>query len=275
VHAIPTTGIKLWKQNVGSDARTKLKIAELKLAKGEYLTAIRFEYGAVLKGFTSSNSERANLNGEHDNLLKAGSGAILKTSAAAKSEEPVLTASAKAKVNPDWTPVQGDVFYVAEAAAATGLKGASYMVTAKRAMQDEDIVSSASAGIAKGAVKDLDQDAVVTKEIATFSLNPDDKEADIKSAISSDSFTNKLDNNGVQVKGGKLYSKNGDQLATQKTDSKGRLIGPDGTPVTGDEIRLVLLIGLMVISLACMIFVSWSVVTTPRRRTSSTKGGAK
>ncbi|MDR0886296.1 MAG: DUF11 domain-containing protein [Clostridiales Family XIII bacterium] len=45
--------------------RYKLDVSKLGLADGEYITAIRFEYGAVAVGFTSKNYSDRSINGEH------------------------------------------------------------------------------------------------------------------------------------------------------------------------------------------------------------------
>ncbi|MDR1028403.1 MAG: TQXA domain-containing protein, partial [Clostridiales Family XIII bacterium] len=69
----------------------------------------------------------------------------------------------------DWTPRESTPFYAEGAAEAEGLAPVSYLVSAVREMNEEDIVSSATSRIARDyTLRDRDQDAVVTREIATF-----------------------------------------------------------------------------------------------------------
>lgn len=48
---IPTTGWKLWAENLRSDERTALEVANLELEEGEYITGLMLEYGSVKQGF--------------------------------------------------------------------------------------------------------------------------------------------------------------------------------------------------------------------------------
>ena len=63
--AFPNTGYKLWARNLRTDQQYYLDVSSLNLAEGEYITAIRFEYGGVEVGFTSMNTYRDSWNGEH------------------------------------------------------------------------------------------------------------------------------------------------------------------------------------------------------------------
>lgn len=48
---IPTTGWKLWKENLSALKRTPLSAADLKLEEGEHITGLMLEYGSVKPGF--------------------------------------------------------------------------------------------------------------------------------------------------------------------------------------------------------------------------------
>lgn len=51
----PNTGYKLWAQDVATDLRAHLKVIDLGLEEGEYITALRLEHGRVESGFTSAS----------------------------------------------------------------------------------------------------------------------------------------------------------------------------------------------------------------------------
>ena len=53
---IDYTGWRLWEKDVPTTAASKLNVADLKLDSDEYVTAFRFEYGRVEKGFTTRTS---------------------------------------------------------------------------------------------------------------------------------------------------------------------------------------------------------------------------
>lgn len=67
---IDYTGWRLWEKDVPTTAASKLNVADLKLGSDEYVTAFRFEYGRVEKGFTTRTSawDRDELKDEHDDL---------------------------------------------------------------------------------------------------------------------------------------------------------------------------------------------------------------
>jgi hypothetical protein len=52
----PNTGWKLWAADIGARERRHLRVADLELTEGEYLSAIRLEHGRVERGFTTRNS---------------------------------------------------------------------------------------------------------------------------------------------------------------------------------------------------------------------------
>lgn len=69
------TGWKLWKADVSTLEAETLTVSDLKLAEGEYVTAVRFEHGRVEKGFTTRKADNKEgvLDEEksvHDNLEK-------------------------------------------------------------------------------------------------------------------------------------------------------------------------------------------------------------
>ena len=67
---IDYTGWKLWAKDVSTLTASKLNVSDLNLDKDEYVTAFRFEYGRVDKGFTTRTSawDRDDLKDDHDDL---------------------------------------------------------------------------------------------------------------------------------------------------------------------------------------------------------------
>ena len=191
----PNTGFKLWRQNISTTERIHLDVVELGLAKGEYITAIRLEYGAVEVGFTSMNTVRTSLNGEHREVSKGTfnlpSENVLKIKTLSQATEPVnFLAGLKnmftftvhaAEVRPlfdypnsiegnrvNWVPDPSRMDFSQGALEAKGLQPLTYMVSALQAMNDAEIVSSATSRIARNQLMDADQDAIVTRVIPTF-----------------------------------------------------------------------------------------------------------
>gem|GEM_PF-5899157 len=222
-------GWKLWQtvvedpatfaSNGGVIERVRLNVEDLHLSSGDYVTALRFEYGAVKVGFTSKNYSSMSLNGEHRNddgslNMDPMDYAKVAQPVANKMPElpvPLLTSTdastssggnfftqllssifgtgtnAYATDTPaygiggptdvvdsvapggavDWTPKPSDPFFALGALNAKGLAPATYLVDCVRAMTTENIVSSAVARIANGALYDEDVDAVITKELVT------------------------------------------------------------------------------------------------------------
>jgi len=58
-------GYVLWKEGLYTTDRYQLFVSELGLDEDEYVTALRFEYGAVNIGFTSKNYKSKSQNGKH------------------------------------------------------------------------------------------------------------------------------------------------------------------------------------------------------------------
>jgi hypothetical protein len=159
--AYPNTGFKLWAKDLPTGDRTHLDVAALGLAEGEYITAVRFEYGAVLRGFTTKNYADASLNGEHHEGAGISGSAV------------------------DWTPKPEDPWYALGAEQAEGLAPAVYLVQALIPMDESfTIHSSAAARIARNkALFDEDFDEVFTVPISTFTVTP--REAPIAAQGSS------------------------------------------------------------------------------------------
>ena len=169
--AFPNTGFKLWAGGLSTTSRTRMDVKDLGLADGEYITAIRFEYGAVKVGFTSMNYSKTSQNGEHRDTshgplsLRANNADIIQSVAPPMPPDTINCISGNVI---DWTPVSSRPDYAEGAAQATGLQPVSFLVSAARSMYEEDIINSVIARIALGDQRDWDQDAVVTRLISTF-----------------------------------------------------------------------------------------------------------
>ena len=169
--AFPNTGFKLWRAGLSTDSRVRLDVSGLGLAEGEYVTALRFEYGAVMMGFTSMNYARTSLNGEHRAqshgplLLQANNSDIMQA-VPPPLPSPLVNSIFGDVV--DWTPGIERHDYAEGAANAAGLQPISFLVSAAKPMFEGDIINSAIARTAKGDLRDWDQDAVVTRLITTF-----------------------------------------------------------------------------------------------------------
>ncbi|MDR3305630.1 MAG: DUF11 domain-containing protein [Clostridiales Family XIII bacterium] len=287
--AYSNKGWKLWPlhdangalaENISTTVRCHLYASDIKLAAGEYITAIRFNYGSVKVGFTSLNDVWDSLNperrdlttGEIANLPKAdraklqllntegGEGNLsalgwLKSVFAPASVKP-LAGPGIGENSIDWKPQQGDAFYNAEAAAAQGLRPASYLVSSVRAFDNENIVSSARAQIAREGMTDFDQDAVLTQEIGTFETSPE--ELDVGTIVGEDSFFEHARENGFDYKGG------GDWTLPKGGGSPAR---------TGDDTPIFAWIALMAGAAICVTLLILAYLSR-RRRNSTEKGGA-
>ncbi|MDR0854459.1 MAG: hypothetical protein LBN34_08840 [Clostridiales Family XIII bacterium] len=158
----PNKGYELWpiegadEHGISTEKRYHLLVSDLNLDEGEYITGLRFDFGAVKVGFTSKNYSDYSLNGEQRDEFGLNA----------------LFAGITTDGFVNWTPDSKSGFYSEDAAKAVGLRPAAYLVSATRAMTGTDIVSSATARIALLAAKDADQDVVITKEIETFDTSP-------------------------------------------------------------------------------------------------------
>jgi hypothetical protein len=281
-------GYRVWAGTgaLSTTARHHLKVSDLRLAANEYVTAIRFDYGAVEVGFTSRNAAKNSLNGE----WRTNEGEIVMPSPedAEKLDllpDPSQTVSLlqqikalfagddAAAITPlatgisgntvDWTPSGARPDFAQGAADARGLKPASYLVSATHAMTDETIVTSVSARIARGAAVDLDQDAVVTVEFTTFVADP--QEPDVGSIVMQDSFVEHASENGVVLRGGHWYDRSGSRVK----------VGRGGPAQTGDAMALGAWFVIIVITLVCLILlrVTYGPGGRKRRREAFEKGG--
>ncbi|MDR0885226.1 MAG: DUF5979 domain-containing protein [Clostridiales Family XIII bacterium] len=208
--AYPNTGYKLWVAGLDATTKTLLTVDTLGLEDGEYLTGLRFEYGAVLEGFTSKNSSDVSINGEYrgddgnldlDNLESDNASLItpITGSEEVAPVEPFATDGENAVgkvvrragkvallaegsgVEVDWTPTSDRVDGQGNSLADAELLPATYFVRAQKEMQGEDIVAAATARGALHVLRndvfevlvDQDQDAVVTRTIETFAAVPE------------------------------------------------------------------------------------------------------
>ncbi|MDR0884974.1 MAG: hypothetical protein LBN22_01180, partial [Clostridiales Family XIII bacterium] len=142
------TGYKLWSENVSASEQKYLNVADLKLKKGEYITAIRFEHGGVQVGFTTKNYADDSL--DYDNYLDP--------------KEPTTV---------DWTPKESDKFYAEDALHAVGLKPATYQVVLNDLKTQPDIENSVTAKIRHYDQKEKDTDQVVTSIYINISCEVD------------------------------------------------------------------------------------------------------
>ncbi|MDR3304559.1 MAG: leucine-rich repeat protein [Clostridiales Family XIII bacterium] len=280
--AYSNAGWKVWALGIPANApgpQTHLLVSDLGLAEGDYVTAIRFSYGSVKVGFTTLNTARRSVNGQHRDTITgvidsdmigeidsipAGESKEMKTLAAADGFAPlralVNTLAAPFGFAPlaapdggvkalagegleanrlNWAPSQGDPYYAQGAAAATGLKPATYLVKPPREADGyEEIVSSAYSIGARNVLDPVDgktvrslmandQDAVRTLTIGTFipGLDPD---PDTGELVREDSFEEKLgDTAGIVYRDGKFVDRSGNEVKS--------LTNLRGAAATGDE----------------------------------------
>ncbi|MCL1880058.1 MAG: SpaA isopeptide-forming pilin-related protein [Actinomycetia bacterium] len=140
----PSTGWRLWRQDIPSTKSVELHVSDLDLALGEYVSSLRFEYGSVEVGFTSNNAQIKSH--QNEKVLKP--------------------------LEVDWTPSPEDHFFTAAAAAAEGLHGATYLVSCPaRLVPPERMENSATVYLARNLVLTAeDTDAVVTTVIQPFMI---------------------------------------------------------------------------------------------------------
>ncbi|MGI6104654.1 MAG: hypothetical protein ACOYD7_00490, partial [Raoultibacter sp.] len=225
VYANPASeGWTLWAGSISSTNRERLAIYasdtigsyNLGLSNGDYITDIMLKYGAVEVGFTSRNADTEVSNGHHrdSNGVAAHYGTAIRQ--LAEHEKTNHEAALPKGETTNWTPNEERHDHSHEAAAAGGLAPASYMVTATQELQSTDLVSSVTAYIARGdEMKDADQDAVLTRQIDSFSTNT--KNVDVDSLVSQDSFLQNGRNQGVTFNEGQVSLSlpvTGDQLKT-------------------------------------------------------------
>jgi hypothetical protein len=212
VPAYPNTGYQLWAQDLDATSRQNFKVADLGLGADEHITAVRLEYGRVEVGFTSKNYADDSINDEHrtqsHGAIDLENGHSLDLFMLAEDEQVRMDAFASPALSSglgmeneevlgisavppplyageriytggitgnlvDWTPKPENPFFAAGAAAAKGLQPMSYLVSAAKAMEDDEIVSSVTARIARNGMKDVDHDAVITVTMPTFAYQTD------------------------------------------------------------------------------------------------------
>ena len=306
--AYPNTGYKLWARNLSTDRQYYLDVSKLNLAEGEYITAIRYEYGGVEVGFTSMNTYRDSWNGEHRTQSKDPIDLPSKNKDKIEPLNPLDIVPKVANPNPivsvigvadqlfapaygvqkiafqasttegtgegvaaltsadwnsidgdrvDWTPHPQSPFYPSDREAAASLKEAelkpaSYLVSATGPMNSAEIVSSATARIAKHHngvyLRDHDQDAVVTKVITTFDTKAKGYQPDDYKIESSFVENAKREGFDIRTRGGR------EALIRQ-------IEGP--SPKTGDATLAILLV--MAISSLVSLIVTVLLIDTKRR----------
>ncbi|MDR1713425.1 MAG: hypothetical protein LBR39_04660 [Coriobacteriales bacterium] len=151
----PSVGWQLWQQDVPTTCTSHFLVSDLNLAEGEYVTALRFEFGSVEVGFTTHNSLLQGLQEKKE----------LKPSTVDWTPRP---ASSTDKVS------AGSQLTTLDAASATGLQPATYLVSCPQSLLPPVLLSSsAQVFIARNVVlTDTDSDAVQTSLINTFSVRP-------------------------------------------------------------------------------------------------------
>ena len=157
----------------------------------------------------------------------------------------------------DWAPVLDRRDYSPELAllpttmASSPLEPATYLVSALAPMQTTDIVSSIGAFIARGGngptgLYDNDQDAVLTREIVTFTSNPA-PDPDVGRIVDGGSFLERAKNVGITLKDGIWYDKNGRRVSVR----------------TGDVFMLDFLTLITIVALACIVLLLVTYFRTP------------
>ena len=264
--------LRIWPGGANLDTGTRHR---LNAPAGDLVTFVRYDYGEVAVGFTSKNGSSVSINGEHrdnnGNLdLPSDNANVIKPLTALQERnvgvvERFLSMLMGNGINTyatgigpggvvDWTPDPDSAHFALGALEASGLRPASYLVTALRQMENEDIVSSASSHIRLRDMSDQDQDAVVTKEIVTFETAPEN--IDVDGIVMEDSFLEDAKRQGFTIKGGKWS-------------------GPDTKAVkTGDNVLLGAWIVVMIAAAASIaLILTISIKTTDRKRKSG--GGGK
>jgi len=334
----PTNGWKLWTTIdqsgsatfLGTGVITRVNLglpAGLTIGGDDYITDLRFEFGAVKRGFTSRNNEGNSLNtaaGGEAGLpyrFTNGSGGLVDPPAEPvpgqqvnaglasmlpddMAKVPAMTAFASSPfgyvpatavpildlrfVSQDerpgdlpgqgesinWTPESTLSNFPTEKADGENLKAAklgpvSYLVSAVEAMDDVNIVSSASAFIAlngameealasktgfvqvldvtrAGALYDMDQDAVLTRVIVPIEIIPNIP--DPGSIAEENSFLENARLAGLEFRDGVWY------------DSKGRRVQ------TGDMFAISLWIVLAAVTVFCLVLLMRTFFAVPGKR---------
>jgi hypothetical protein len=139
-------------------------------------------------------------------------------------------------------------------------------------MYNEDIVSSASAKIAFGAMLDQDLDAVVTREISALAVNP--KTPETTGSIMAESFLDDASVDGFVVRrddGVARVGDSGNSVANSDSVAGGGDVEANGGKAakTGDEAPLAVLIVLILVSLAAGVCLLARMALERRRTTGA------
>lgn len=228
IYADPASeGWILWAGGISATSRERLAIYasdtlgsyNLGLADGDYVTQIMLEYGAVEVGFTSRNSDVAVSNGHHrdSNGVTSHYGSAIQV--IGDHEQTDHEDALPKGETSNWTPDESRHDHTPEAAAATGLAPASYLVIATKELHDTDIVSSVKAYIGRSVdgleLKDADQDAVLTQQIESFTTEPENIE--VNGVVEEDSFLKNADDQGVTFRNGQVNLPNSSDKSMPKT----------------------------------------------------------
>ncbi|MDR2106694.1 MAG: hypothetical protein LBP24_04740 [Coriobacteriales bacterium] len=159
----PSVGWRLWREGLPATSTTHLSVKDLGLAAGEYITALRFEYGSVEVGFTTRDTAKQALQISKDlkPIFSDWSGTV-------HPEQPGETESQDMPRQPE----SGLYGILTEPPV---LKPATYLVSCSSALLPPTIIrDSAVVNIARNAVlSDEDRDAVKTTVIEPFMMVTD------------------------------------------------------------------------------------------------------
>jgi len=174
-----TLGWRLWAEDVDSTQRRRLPVADLKLDAGEYLTALKLEFGRVEKGFTSRNT-----------------GSWVSDSSDRFYSEEAMAATGLA-------PLSYLVYCPAPLSPYDSYNGAEVV-----------IASSVTAHITRNIVlADDDDDSVETRLVESFTVNSESNTApdDESERVSEDPHTAYLRQRQQQLGGGGGLASTGDR----------------------------------------------------------------
>jgi len=220
----------------------ELFVDDLGLGTGDYITALRFEFGAVKVGFTSKNYGDDFIMNNNNTVDSAGR--VRNTNDAQLYEDnnffggliPVASSSAPAPAQPlmpmmaalssdgmlttlnekgatgDWT---ADIDKLPSTQEFSPLEPVSFLMSSTTAFNnlEVEILGSASALLAKGEndgvnpLYDRDRDAVLTRVITPLSFTPENP--DIGSIVETDSFLEHARVAGLRLIDGFWYDSQG------------------------------------------------------------------
>jgi hypothetical protein len=137
--------------------------------------AVSGNFFTHLFGGIFSGKEKENAKNDGAETAESEKGAAPAVTASSETALPFASGASgeDGPIEVDWEPDKLRPDFAQGALDAKGLAPASYLVECTRAMTNENIVSSAVAMIASGNLWDDDVDAVLTRELVTFTLNED------------------------------------------------------------------------------------------------------